>query len=274
MKWQGRKENKNVIKGSRVLTPLGGVGLLILMIIFYLLGGNPLEVLNNTDSSSISIEENTEVNKKLENFLSVILTDTTDIWNEIFNRNSLTYREPKLVLYNSSIQSKCGNSTSNMGPFYCPKDESIYIDVSFYNDLKSKYNKLGEFSFAYVLAHEVGHHVQKQLGTLEQVYELKNQLPEKEFNKYIVKLELQADYFAGVFAHYVQNAGYLKEDDIKDIINATTYVGYDRIQQQTVESVIPDTFTYGTSEQRIQWFKKGLKYGDINHENIFNDSEL
>lgn len=283
MKWRGRRQSSNVERssgggyrssgGGFPMIPMGGGGFIILLILFLLFGGrlgggNIMPTQNN----QVSQEENynaTAEEKELQDFLSVVLADLEDYWKEIFAQYGKTYREPTLHIYSGTTSSGCGTASSNMGPFYCPTDEGVYIDVSFYHDLKTQYGAEGDFALAYVLAHEVGHHVQKQLGILDQVYELQSQLSEKEFNKYMVRMELQADYLAGVFAHYTQENGYLEEGDFEEAMNAAAGVGDDRIQEKALGKVFPDKFTHGTSEQRMTWFQRGFKYGDLDHGDTF-----
>ena len=275
MKWQGRRQSSNVKRGGsgggRVA--LGGGGVIILLIIYLLFGKVPADVLPNQATQGTQANQEytqTAEEKELDAFLSVVLADTEDYWKEIFAQYGMTYREPTLNIYSDSINTGCGLASSKVGPFYCPNDERIYIDLSFYHDLKTNYDAEGDFALAYVLAHEVGHHVQKQLGTLQKVYQLREQMSEAEFNKYMVRLELQADYYAGVFAHYTQENGYLEEGDFQEAMDAAAGVGDDRIQEKAWGQVIPDKFTHGTSEQRMKWFNRGYKYGDLDHGDTFS----
>lgn len=277
MKWQGRRQSSNVNTGGsgRRMRPIGGGGLLILMLIVFLMGGNPLDVLNNgsAPTQNITTQQSQEIKTRTE-FLSVVLADTEDVWGEIFKQHNLTYSEPKLTLYSGSTQSACGTASSQTGPFYCPGDETIYMDTAFYDDLHNKFAATGDFALAYVLAHEVGHHVQHQLGVLDQVFALKNKLSEVEFNQYMIRLELQADYYAGVYAHYAKEMGYLEAGDIEEAMNAAAGVGDDRIQEQAYGKSMPDTFTHGTSEQRMRWFKKGYEAGTIEDGDTFRARNL
>lgn len=271
MKWQGRRASGNVRRSGGMggaMIPMGGGGLILILILTFLFGGNPADVISQMPAQ-VQVEQNTEVNAELEDFLSVVLADTEDVWHEIFNQHDMAYAEPTLHLYSGAVRTACGTGDSRMGPFYCPGDDTIYIDVSFYNDLKNKYQASGDFAFAYVLAHEVGHHVQKQLGILDQVYSLQGRISQEEFNRYSVMMELQADYFAGVFAHYVQEKGYLEHGDIQEAMNAAAGVGDDRIQEQQMGRAKPDTFTHGTSAQRMEWFERGYQYGDLAHGDTF-----
>ena len=209
---------------------------------------------------------------RLEDFLAVVLKDTEDVWHQKFNEMDANYVEPTMVPYEGSTRSACGVAQSNMGPFYCPIDESIYIDVDFYNQLQSQFGAGGDFALAYVLAHEVGHHVQKQLGILDQTNKLRKTLSKKEYNKYSVAQELQADYFGGLFAYYVEERGYLDPGDIGEAMDAAASIGDDRIQEMSGRSVNVDTFTHGSSAQRKEAFDLGYKYHDIEHSMIFFDN--
>ncbi len=275
MKWEGRRQSSNVKRGGPKGggVALGGGGIIILLIMYLLFGKVPADILPNQDTQGTQVNQEytqTAEEKELDAFLSVVLADTEDYWKEIFAQYDMTYREPTLNIYSDSINTGCGLASSNVGPFYCPNDEKIYIDLSFYHDLKTEYEAEGDFALAYVLAHEVGHHVQKQLGTLQKVYQLKDQLSEADFNKYMVRLELQADYYAGVFAHYTQENGYLEEGDFQEAMDAAAGVGDDRIQEKAWGQVVPDKFTHGTSEQRMKWFNLGYKYGDLDHGDTFS----
>ncbi|MDO5755260.1 MAG: neutral zinc metallopeptidase [Tissierellia bacterium] len=278
MKWKGRQSSSNVERrsggGGGMPLKVGGPGLIILMIIIFLMGGNPLQVLGTmpVETHESMGDRNTQ---ELEEFVSVVLKDTEDVWHEIFKEHpgiESDYIEPSMVLYHGQVQSGCGLASSGMGPFYCPADQKIYMDVSFYDDLVHRFGADGgDYAMAYVLAHEVGHHVQNQLGILNQVHKLQGQIPEKEYNRYSVALELQADYFAGVFTKYIQEKGYLEAGDIEEAMSAAHAVGDDTIQKGQVGYANPDTFTHGTSEQRKEWFMRGFQYGDIEHGNTFNE---
>lgn len=274
MRWQGRRSSSNVedrrgMGGKGVVG--GGLGIIIL-IIYTLLGGNPGDVINNNPMSGQpqAPYEQTAEEEQLAEFVSVVLADTEDVWNTLFSNMNSDYKEPVLVLYTQSVQSACGNAGSSTGPFYCPADEKLYIDLSFYDDLHRRFDAPGDFAMAYVVAHEVGHHVQNLLGISDQVQSLRGKISESEYNEYSVKLELQADFFAGVWAHYAQNKSLLEEGDFEEAITAAGAVGDDRIQMQNQGYVVPESFTHGSSEQRIYWFKKGFESGDINEGDTFN----
>lgn len=286
MKWKGRRSSDNVNRGGsggRIAGGIGGVGLIIMLLLAYISGQNPLEVLmDNVGSGGLTPQTTqqeeyvarNEEERELEEFLSVVLADTEDVWHDIFKQHGAEYREPKLTLYQNSTNTGCGFASANMGPFYCSADETIYIDVSFAKQLRSTFAAEGDFAFAYVLAHEVGHHVQKLIGTLQEVQSLKGQLSKTEFNKVMVMLELQADYYSGVFAHYVKNKGYLEAGDVEEGMAAASGVGDDRIKEMQGGRANPDTFQHGTSKQRQEWFVRGLEYGDLEHGNTFNSKEL
>ncbi|MDO5027620.1 MAG: neutral zinc metallopeptidase [Bacillota bacterium] len=292
MKWQGRRKSSNVKKGGsgKGGMAISGGGAIVLLIIYLLFGKLPADIgpvdpapaeesqpsqnqevfIDPKDQEGQVIYEQYANERDLEDFLSVVLADTETYWGEIFSQYGRTYKEPSLYLYSDTTNTGCGMASSNVGPFYCPSDEGIYIDLSFYKDLKANYGAEGDFALAYVLAHEVGHHVQKQLGVLDQVYDLQGQMSEEDFNKYLVRLELQADYLAGVFAHYTQENGYLEEGDFQEAMNAAAGVGDDRIQEKAWGRVIPDKFTHGTSQQRMTWFNRGYEYGDLDHGDTFS----
>ncbi|MGO3752260.1 MAG: KPN_02809 family neutral zinc metallopeptidase [Peptoniphilaceae bacterium] len=283
MKWRGRRSSDNVIKGrrsSKGRIPLSGGGLILILIISLITGNNPLDIISgqvNEKQNQSQIEERIDPNSpraQYQEFLGVVLADTEDVWHNIFESYGSNYREAKLNLYNDNTRSGCGIASSQMGPFYCPKDETVYIDVAFADDLQKKFDAPGDFAFAYVLAHEIGHHVQNQFGITDQVFAFKGKVSEKEFNNYMVRLELQADYYAGVFANHIKNKGYLDPGDIEEAMNAASGVGDDRIQEMTSGQVQPDKFTHGTSEQRMRWFNRGYEYGDLDHGDTFNAKEL
>ena len=281
MKWKGRRTSSNVqdrrgIRSSRGIVG-GGVGTLVLALIIFFLGGDPTSIINNSSfvqpnapSEYVQSDEENE----LYDFASVVLAETETVWDDLFEEQGLKYEYPTLVIYNDAVDTACGSATSAVGPFYCPGDNSVYIDLSFYEELKQNFNAPGDFAFAYVIAHEVGHHVQNQLGISEQVMSLRNQMSEPEFNKYMVRLELQADYFAGVWAHYVERANLLEKGDFEEALNAASAVGDDRIQSEAWGYVVPDKFTHGTSEQRMRWFNMGFESGTIEDGDTFNTNDI
>lgn len=280
MRWQGRRESTNV-EDRRGATPKvlagGGIGTLIIVLAIYLLGGDPSQVIETTqidNTATTSPYVGTAEENELAKFVSVVLAETEDVWSDIFRQGGSNYQYPTLVLYSGAVQSACGYSGAATGPFYCPGDYKLYIDLSFYNELKEQFKAPGDFAMAYVIAHEVGHHVQTLLGIMDKVNSLRSRMSEEEFNQYQVRLELQADFFAGVWAHYVERLSLLEEGDLDEALNAASAVGDDRIQRSTQGYVVPESFTHGTSEQRKNWFYKGFRTGDINQGDTFNTEIL
>ena len=218
--------------------------------------------------------ESTQEEEELAEFVSVVLADTEVVWNDIFADLGKEYDEPKLVLFTGSVQSACGVAGASTGPFYCPGDKNVYIDLSFYNELKTQFKAPGDFAMAYVIAHEVGHHIQNELGIIAQMDEIRGKVSKEEYNKYNVRLELQADYLAGVWANHVQGQNLLEEGDLEEALTAASAVGDDRIQMQSQGYVVPDSFTHGTSEQRKRWFYKGYEAGDLSQWDTFSANEL
>ncbi|MCQ9209484.1 KPN_02809 family neutral zinc metallopeptidase [Granulicatella seriolae] len=290
MKFKGQRKSSNVedrrstSSSNRTGLPIslaggGGIGVVIIFVLFMFMSGGDLgsvlEVLGGTTGGMPTSSQNTSVGtspkeEEAKEFLGVVLAHSEDVWIEKFKEINRTYTEPTLVLYRNSISSGCGISGSSVGPFYCPGDQKIYIDLSFYDELSEKYKAPGDFAMAYVLAHEVGHHVQEQLGIMNQMNRIRQQVSETEYKKYQVRLELQADYFAGVFAKYIQDLGYLEEGDFDEALQAAFAVGDDTLQKEYQGYVVPDSFTHGTSAQRMEWFKRGFKYGDFEHSDTFN----
>jgi len=276
MKWRGRATSRNVtdrrIGGSK--TAIGGAGIAILLI-YTLVTGDPSALLSNLLSGGSNNDTPLTAEEiEMGEFVSVVLADTEVVWKKVFAEYDKVYKPAELVLYRDTTDSACGRASSNIGPFYCSADQTIYIDLIFYKDLKTRFNAPGDFAMAYVIAHEVGHHIQYQLGILEEFYDLRGKVSTAEFNALSVRLELQADYLAGVWAHHIQGMGYLEEGDLQEAINAAGAVGDDRIQQQTQGRVTPDNFTHGTSEQRIRWFKKGYTAGDLEDGDTFSATTL
>ncbi|EWG12260.1 KPN_02809 family neutral zinc metallopeptidase [Cytobacillus firmus] len=282
MKWKGRRASSNVEDrrgmggGGKTLIG-GGLGGIIILLLFTFLGGDPGELLGNmsgSDSGTSVPYEESEQEKELADFVSVVLADTEEVWTEIFEEQGLQYKEPTLVLYSGSVQSACGAASSSVGPFYCPGDQKLYIDLSFYEELQRKFQAPGDFAMAYVIAHEVGHHVQTLLGTTEEIMPLRQKMSEEKFNKYLVRFELQADYYSGVWAHHAKGMGYLEEGDLEEALNAATAVGDDTLQKRAQGYVVPESFTHGTSEQRKSWFHKGFQNGTIKGGDTFKQSSF
>lgn len=280
MKWQGRRQSDNVEDrrgAGGKLAVGGGIGTIIVVVIMLLMGGDPSQVLQQVagDAGTQQTAPANAQDDELANFVSVVLADTEDVWAKIFKENGSQYEAPKLVLFTGQVQSACGNASAAMGPFYCGADQKAYIDLSFYSDLKNKFGAPGDFAMAYVIAHEIGHHIQNLMGTSGKVHSMREQLSEKEYNKLSVKLELQADFYAGVWAHHAQKMkDILENGDIEEALNAAHAIGDDRLQKQAQGYVVPDAFTHGTSEQRMYWFKKGFETGDIRQGNTFADASL
>jgi predicted metalloprotease len=262
--------------GSKVAVG-GGLGTIVILILALLFGADPRQFLEQTDNPSSEIQSSRPVNpeeEELKQFVSVVLGKSEDVWNEVFRRNGTQYREPTLVLFTDQVRSACGMAGSAVGPFYCPADEKVYIDLAFYEALRRRFNAPGDFAQAYVIAHEVGHHVQNLLGVSDRVDALQRRSSEVEANQLSVRLELQADFFAGVFARYVQNQGILDPGDVEEAMRAASAVGDDQIQRRTTGYIVPESFTHGTSEQRLRWFKKGYDTGDIRQGDTFNTNTL
>jgi len=280
MRWKGRRESSNVEdrRGmSRKGIIGGGIGTIVIIIVVMLLGGDPTSLLQNVQVNEPTTNSNyseSAEDKELAQFVSVVLAETENIWHEIFQEKSATYREPKLILFNGRVESACGIAGSSTGPFYCPGDEKLYIDLSFYNELQRRFKAPGDFAMAYVIAHEVGHHIQKLTGVMDKMNELRSRLSEEEYNKYSVKLELQADFYAGVWAHYTQKEDLLESGDLEEALNAASAVGDDNIQKQSQGYIVPESFTHGTSEQRKKWFYKGFTTGDMMQGNTFSAADL
>jgi predicted metalloprotease len=248
----------------------GGLGGIVVLILSMLLGGNnPLETINlGSGDRQPSAEEDANAQ-----FVSVVLKDTEDVWNQLFQEEfNADYQEPMLVLFSQSDQSGCGFASAATGPFYCPLDKSVYIDLSFAEQLAQQFGAAGDFAMAYVVAHEVGHHVQNLLGTSGKVHEARQRMSEREGNKLSVALELQADFYAGVWAHHAEEMSQILEPgDIEEALRAANAIGDDRLQKQSQGHVVPDAFTHGTSEQRMYWFKKGFETGDVKQGDTFNE---
>ncbi len=274
MRWTGRRGSSNVEdrRGSSTgkMVVGGGIGTVVIAIIVMLMGGDPGQMLGGFENAQTQTAEATAAEDSMAQFVSVVLADTEEVWAEIFANSGQTYRVPKLVLFRDQVESACGSASAASGPFYCPGDEKVYIDLSFCDELKNRFGAPGDFAIAYVIAHEVGHHVQKQLGVLGDVQEKRQQLSETEGNKLTVKLELQADFYAGIWAYHAQQKfNILEPGDIEEALGAASAVGDDHLQMQTQGRVVPDAFTHGTSAQRMKWFKKGWDTGDPGQGDTF-----
>ena len=286
MQWRGRRQSGNVDDqrgnggggGFGGLPIKGGLGLVIVVVVISLITGkNPLSLLQSLpldEGSSISQGtpyESTAEEEELTQFVKVVLADTEDVWHKLMP----DYREPTLVLFSGSVQSGCGNADASSGPFYCSEDEKLYIDLVFYQELRERFNAPGDFAQAYVIAHEVGHHVQHLKGITDKVHAARGELSEEEYNELSVRLELQADFFAGIWAHHANELNdIIEQGDFEEAINAASAIGDDTLQKQFQGRVTPDSFTHGTSEQRVRWFTKGYKTGDIEQGDTFNTEDL
>jgi uncharacterized protein len=269
MQWEGREESSNV-EDRRSWAPkagaaLGGGSLLVVLLV-WLLGGDPRVALEQQQrgGQQVGARQIPPGQEKLAKFTRVVLKDTEDIWEEQFRRMGKTYHKPKLVLFSGQVDSACGFASAAMGPFYCPADKSVYIDLQFFEDLEKRFKAKGDFAQAYVIAHEVGHHVQNELGISGRVHQERRRQSEVEANRMSVRLELQADYLAGVWAHHIQKTKrVLDPGDIEEALTAANAIGDDMLQKKARGRVVPDSFTHGTSEQRIRWFKRGFETGNV-----------
>ncbi|MEO6668314.1 MAG: neutral zinc metallopeptidase [Ferruginibacter sp.] len=290
MQWLGRKESDNVedrrgMSGGGKLVAGGGIIGVIVLVVNLLLGGNGDQGLQlpspqqQAQQSELSPQEQAADDERAS-FVKVVLADTEGVWDKIFSQNASHYTKPVLVLFRDQVESACGNASAASGPFYCPGDQKLYIDLSFYQDLQKNLNAPGDFAMAYVVAHEVGHHIQKLMGTSEKMQRLRGQLSEEDYNKYSVKLELQADFYAGVWANHAQEIktaegkSIIDPGDIEEALTAANAIGDDRLQKQAQGYIVPESFTHGTSAQRVYWFKKGFKTGDLNQGDTFNAPDL
>src|SRR5689334_3985743 len=282
MRWRGERQSSNIedrrgMSGGKIAVG-GGLGTVLLLIIALIFGADPrrlLEQLPAEPSSGVqSSRPASAEEEELKQFVSVVLAKSEDVWTNVFQQNGRQYREPTLVLFTDQVQSACGRAGAAVGPFYCPGDEKVYIDLSFYEELRRRFNAPGDFAQAYVIAHEVGHHVQNLLGISDRVDAARQRMSEVEANQLSVRLELQADFFAGVFARYVKDQGVLEPGDIEEALTAASAIGDDKIQRQTTGYVVPDSFTHGSSEQRLRWFKRGYETGDIRQGDTFSARQL
>jgi len=284
MRWIGGRQSSNVDDrrgfSAGGIAAGGGIIGVIVIILNLLLGGG------GSDDSSIpqiqlpgqtqqlSPQEQAADDERAK-FVGIVLGYTEDVWDHLFAQQGSTYQQPRLVLFRGAVQSACGNASSASGPFYCPGDQELYIDLSFYQELEERFQAPGDFAMAYVVAHEVGHHIQKLLGISDKMDRMRQQLSQGEYNKYSVMLELQADFLAGVWAHHAQQMkNILEAGDIDEALNAANAIGDDRLQKESQGYIVPESFTHGTSQQRIYWFKKGFDTGDMKQGDTFNDPSL
>jgi predicted metalloprotease len=283
MRWIGRRLSDNVEDrrgggGMRTLGVGGGIGGIIIVVLALLFNRNPQQVLQQVQQGSGGTTQSEKVTANSDEnarFASTVFADTEDVWTKLFLEMHKRYQDPGMVIYSDIDQSGCGSAQAAMGPFYCPADEKVYLDLSFFNEMEQRFNVVGDFAMAYVIAHEVGHHVQNLLGITKKMDAMRSRLSEEEYNQLSVKLELQADFLAGVWAHHAQKMqNILEEGDIEEALNAASAVGDDKLQKAAQGYVVPDAFTHGTSAQRMHWFKKGFESGDIKDGDTFNASEL
>ncbi|MDT2755932.1 zinc metallopeptidase [Enterococcus asini] len=292
MRWRGDRQSSNIDdrtgSSGRSMGKLaggGGIGAIVIAIIVFFISGGDLSTVTNTLGGGITPADyqtenvqSTEYSEQKE-FAAVVFAHLEDYWNEEFSQMNESYQNPNLVLFTDSVNSACGQATSQVGPFYCPGDENVYLDLSFADELSQKYGATGDYAMAYVIAHEVGHHVQNELGITDQLNKIRQQVSETEYNKYSVRLELQADYLAGCFSKYLAGETHdgqpiLEAGDIEEAITAANAIGDDTLQKEYQGYVVPDSFTHGTSQQRINWFNRGYKYGDLEHGDTFKEKDL
>ena len=277
MKWLGRRESGNVEDRRGMAGPVavgGGLIGLVILLINAFMGGDTGELLNQLQQQAAPTEQRatSPEEAQLAKFASVVLADNEDVWTKIFRENGATYDAPKMVLFSNATQSGCGNASSSVGPFYCPADNKVYLDLAFFEELKNRLGAGGDFAMAYVIAHEVGHHVQNLMGTSDKVRQLQSRTDEKGANRLSVALELQADFYAGLWTHYNQQMNnVLEPGDIEEALGAASAVGDDRLQKRAQGYIVPDAFTHGTSEQRMYWFKRGYESGDLKAGNTFEE---
>ena len=283
MRWEGARQSTNVQDrrgmGGATMVGGGGIGMLILvLIISFITGRNPLELLSQVEQSAPPAETQSPPtggvpsNDPQARFVAAVLGDTEDTWNRIFERGNGNYQEPVLVLFDGSVRSACGSASAAVGPFYCPGDHKVYLDLSFFRDLAQRFGAPGDFAQAYVVAHEVGHHVQTLLGVSDQVQRARQRGGQSDANDLSVRMELQADCFAGVWGHHANQKQLLDSDDMAEGLRAAAAIGDDRLQRQSQGYVVPESWTHGSSEQRTRWLKRGLETGDVNQCDTFNTS--
>jgi uncharacterized protein len=287
MRWRDGRESDNIedrrgmgIPRGGKIGGVGGLGLLAIVLIGMFFGIDPtvlLQSVQQTQGPSVSVERSGRpaVNDDQRKFVAVVLAETEDVWNGAFQRGGRSYQPPKLVLFSGAVESACGMAGSATGPFYCPSDHKVYLDLSFFEDMRTRFGASGDFARAYVIAHEVGHHVQTLLGISRKVQELQSRVGPADRNKLSVRMELQADCFAGVWAHQAHKSRQILEaGDIEEGLNAASAIGDDRIMKRTQGHVVPDAFTHGSSAQRVRWFKTGLEQGNIQACDTFKTDRL
>ena len=280
MRWQMGRRSRNIEdrrSGGRlpIAAGGGGIGVILIALIAMFLGVDPSFILEGGQTANVSTQTGADQSDELKDFVSVVLADTEDVWHPIFRQLGRSYQEPKLVLFTGHVNSACGSAKSAVGPFYCPADQKVYIDLSFYQELKNRHNAPGDFAQAYVIAHEVGHHVQTLLGVSQQVQQAKRQVSQVEGNQLSVRQELQADCFAGIWANHAQRArNILEQGDLEEALNAASQIGDDTLQKQAQGYVVHDSFTHGSSAQRVRWFKRGFQSGQLETCDTFNTPQV
>ncbi len=282
MRWEDQERSDNVEdrRGMPVSRGMvgGGIGTVLLVLVALYFGIDPSVILQSVPSGgspSVTEQQQKPGNDPMSQFVSVVLADTEKTWRGVFRQYGRTYEEPKLLLFSGAVESACGFAQAAMGPFYCPEDHKVYIDLSFYEDLKTRFKAPGDFAQAYVIAHEVGHHVQNQLGITEKVQSAMQRVSRADANRLSVRMELQADCLAGVWGYNADKSRHILEaGDLEEALNAASAIGDDRIMKQTRGTVVPDAFTHGTSEQRVRWFKRGFETGDLNQCDTFKAGAL
>jgi predicted metalloprotease len=285
MRWRGGRESENVedrrgMRGGGPVMISGGLGTLVIVLVLLFLGVDPQALLGPgglEQAPQPGPQPQAGVPDEMSQFVSVVLASTEDVWNKQFAAAGRRYREPKLVLFTGQVESACGYANAAVGPFYCPADQKVYLDLSFFRELAQRFRAPGDFAQAYVIAHEVGHHVQNLLGISEHVARQRGRIPQADYNRLSVRLELQADFLAGVWAHHAQREFMIiEEGDIEEALRAASAIGDDRLQRQTQGYVVPDAFTHGTSQQRVRWFTRGFKSGRLEDGDTFAvpDDEL
>ncbi len=283
MRWRDQRQSTNVEDrrgiGGKGLAVGGGLGSILLVVLALLFGADPRTVLDQApqQGSNQGTQSARNVNpqeEELRQFTGAVLGSTEDVWQDIFRQSGRQYRVPTLTLFTDQVRSACGQAGAAVGPFYCGGDQHVYLDLSFFQELRSRFRAPGDFAQAYVIAHEVGHHIQQLLGTMDKVSGMQQRMSEAQANQLSVRLELQADFYAGVWAHYAQKKGIVEAGDLEEALRAATAIGDDRLQKETQGYVVPDSFTHGTSEQRVRWFRKGFETGDIRQGDTFNTRSL
>ena len=274
MDWRGRRQSGNVDDrrgmGGKMVAGGGILGVIVL-VVSLLMGGDPGQLLNQLpgQTQTMSAEEQA-IDDERAAFVRTVLAETEDVWGQYFQQQGQQYSPPTLVMFRGATQSACGSASSASGPFYCPLDADVYIDLSFYDQLRNQFGAEGEGAMAYVIAHEVGHHIQNLMGITDKMQQMRGQVSQEEYNEYSVRLELQADFLAGVWAHYDAKRGVWQNVDSRSALQAAAAIGDDAIQRRTQGHVVPESFTHGTSEQRMEWFMKGFETGDVSQGDTFN----